>query len=60
MKGRKKLQDYFTDRKIPSQNRDTVLLLAEGSEVFLAGAEVSGQCAVTVESSRILTIEYGK
>ena len=60
MKGRKKLQDHFTDRKIPRQNRDTILLLAEGSEIFLAGAEVSGRCAVTEESRRILIIEYAR
>ncbi len=58
MKGRKKLQDYFTDRKIPRQNRDSVILLAEGNEIFLAGGEVSGQCAVTEKTRRILVIEY--
>ena len=58
MKGRKKIQDLFTDRKIPRQERDTVLLLARGHEVLLAGDEVSGNCAVSVDSRNLLIIEY--
>ncbi|MBO4291307.1 MAG: tRNA lysidine(34) synthetase TilS [Lachnospiraceae bacterium] len=60
MLGRKKIQDYFTDRKIPRQNRDTAILLAEGNEVFFVEGEVSGECAVTEETRRILTIQYEK
>ena len=57
MKGRKKLQDYFTDRKIPRQERDAVLLLARGHDIFLAGREVGADGAVTAETRRILMIE---
>ena len=58
MKGRKKIQDLFTDRKIPRHERDTVLLLARGHEVLLAGDEVSGNCAVSGDSRNLLIIEY--
>lgn len=58
MLGRKKLQDYFTDRKIPKQDRDTVILLALGGEVFLAGGEVGDACAITESTKRVLTVEY--
>lgn len=58
MAGRKKIQDFLTDRKIPRQDRDQVILLALGHEVFLANGEVSGNCAVTKETQRVLKIEY--
>lgn len=32
--GRRKLQDYFTDRKIPRAQRDTIPLLADGSDII--------------------------
>ena len=60
MLGRKKIQDYFTDRKIPRQNRDTALLLAKGNEVYFVEGEVSGNCAVTDETRRVLTLQYEK
>lgn len=60
MTGRKKLQNYFTDRKIPRQERDTVILLAAGSDILAAGKEVSGDCPVTQETRWILTVEYVK
>ena len=34
MGGRKKLKDYFIDRKVPRQVRDTVPLLASGSDIL--------------------------
>ncbi len=58
MKGRKKIQDYFTDRKIPRQIRDQAVLLALGQEVFFVEGDVSGNCAVTEETQRILRIRY--
>ncbi|MBR2736310.1 MAG: tRNA lysidine(34) synthetase TilS [Firmicutes bacterium] len=58
MKGRKKLQDFFTDRKIPRQQRDSVLLLARENEIFLAGTEVSCSCAVTEETRRVLRLQF--
>lgn len=37
MTGRKKLQDFFVDRKIPRHLRDEILLLADGEEILSAG-----------------------
>ena len=58
MKGSKKLQDYFTDRKIPKHMRDDMILVVDGGKVLLAGEEAAGECCKTAESRRILTIEY--
>jgi tRNA(Ile)-lysidine synthase len=32
--GKKKMQDYFVDRKIPKENREFYLLVALGKEVL--------------------------
>ncbi len=58
MTGSKKLQDYFTDRKIPRPLRDRMILLAGSGRILLAGSEVSGDAAVTEESRHILRIWY--
>lgn len=58
MKGSKKLQDYFVDRKIPKHLRDDILLVVSGGRVIAAGREVSSECPVNAETKLILTIEY--
>lgn len=46
MKGRKKLQDFFVDQKIPRDQRRRIPLLAVGSRVVLIiGDEISGESA---------------
>ncbi|MCI9595949.1 MAG: tRNA lysidine(34) synthetase TilS [Firmicutes bacterium] len=40
--GRKKLQDFFVDQKIPKQERDGILLAAIGSEVLWVAATEGG------------------
>ncbi|MGN1349768.1 MAG: tRNA lysidine(34) synthetase TilS [Anaerovoracaceae bacterium] len=57
MKGSKKLQDFFTDRKIPRHLRDETVLLVWENHVILAGKEVSEECAVREDTKRILSIE---
>jgi tRNA(Ile)-lysidine synthase len=42
MNGSKKLQDYFTDRKIDEPWRDEIPLLCRGNEVFLAAGVGAG------------------
>jgi tRNA(Ile)-lysidine synthase len=58
MKGSKKLQDFFTDRKIPKHLRDDVILIASEGRVIAAGKEVSSECCINAETKRILCIEY--
>ena len=58
MKGSKKLQDYFVDRRIPKHLRDDVLLIVSGGRVIAAGREVSSECPVNTETKLILSIEY--
>ncbi len=58
MKGSKKLQDYFVDRRIPKHLRDEVLLIVSGGRVIAAGSEVSSECPVNAATKLILSIEY--
>lgn len=59
MKGRKKLQDFFTDKKIPRADRDKVPLVCYGSEViWVVGFRISESYKVTEESKKILQLEY--
>lgn len=65
-KGRKKLQDFFVDQKIPKQERDKIPLVAIGSEVLwiIAGQEsalkrhrYSEKYKVDEKTKKVLTIE---
>ena len=58
MRGSKKLQDFFTDRKVPKHMRDTMPLLVSGGRVVAAGHEVTSECPVSLETTRTLFIEY--
>ena len=58
MKGRKKLQDFMVDRKIPRHLRDSLLLLASGNTILSAGAEAASECCENPESRGIVSIEY--
>ncbi len=58
MKGHKKLQDFFVDRRVPRHLRDRIPLLACGKEVLSAGGEAAGICGATPESTAIVSIEY--
>ena len=56
--GKKKLKDYLIDRKIPRQNRDRILLLASGHEIFwVAGYRISESCRVREDTERVLQIQ---
>ena len=58
MSGRKKIQDFFTDRKVPAQQRDTIILLAAGDRIVLVGGETGGDCAVDKNTEKILLVKY--
>lgn len=58
--GRRSLGDWFTDKKVPSYLRDTLPVLACGSEVLaVARYEISRTLAVEDGSKRILYISIG-
>ena len=55
---RKKLKNYLIDEKIPRQERDKILLLAEGRHILWAiGWRISEDVKVTEHTKRILEIE---
>jgi tRNA(Ile)-lysidine synthase len=55
--GRKKLQDYFVDRKVPRPLRDLVPLVVDGDDriVWVAGHAVGDEFRVTAASQAVLT-----
>lgn len=56
---RKKLKDYFINEKIPRDQRDDILLLADGSHVvWVIGHRISSFYKVTEDASKILKITY--
>lgn len=56
--GRKKLKDYLIDEKIPREERDGVVLLAEGSHIlWVVGRRISEAAKVTEETKYILKIQ---
>ena len=60
MRGRKRLSDYLSDRKVPLHVRDSLILLANGSDVFwVVGVGVSEKSKAG-EGRDILKITYGE
>lgn len=57
MKGSKKLKDYFIDKKIPRENRDEVVLLADGNEiVWMVGGIISEKYKITPSTQKVMII----
>ena len=63
-KGKKKMQDYFVDRKIPKENREHYRLVAIGSEVLYLFApngvehdETNEKYKVREDTKRVLLLE---
>ncbi len=56
---RKKLKEYFINEKIPSEQRQQMILLANQSEIFwIVGGRISDTCKITGETNYILEINY--
>ena len=56
--GRKKLQDYFIDEKIPRPERDRIPLLADGPHVlWIIGYRLSDACKIGEETKQVLEID---
>ena len=55
---RKKLKDFFIDKKIPKEERDNILLVANGSDiVWIFGYRLSGAYMVTEDSLNIIRLQ---
>ena len=55
--GTKKLKDFLIDKKIPARDRDNLVLVAKGKEVFvICGVEISDKIKVDKDSKNIFSI----
>jgi tRNA(Ile)-lysidine synthase len=59
LRGRKKLQDYFVDLKVPRPLRDRVPLVVDGDDriVWVAGHAVGDEFRVTAASQAVITLK---
>ncbi|MBQ9701215.1 MAG: tRNA lysidine(34) synthetase TilS [Lachnospiraceae bacterium] len=56
---KKKLKDYFIDSKIPKEDRDRILLVANGSEiVWIVGYRLSAAYKVNENTKHILKLQF--
>lgn len=56
--GTKKLQDFFVDRKIPREARDTIPLICdENTVIWIVGEAVNESYCVTPQTQQILEIK---
>lgn len=56
--GTKKLKDYFIDQKIPREDRDSILLFADGSHImWIVGYRISELYKVTDSTKKIMQIK---
>ena len=57
--GSKKLNDYFTDKKIPLRLRDSIPVLVSGNKVYVvAGMDISENAKVTSGTENVVKINY--
>jgi tRNA(Ile)-lysidine synthase len=58
---RKKLKDYFINEKIPREERDKILLLADGSHIiWIVGYRISQFYKVIKDTKKVIKITYEK
>ena len=57
--GRKKLKDYFIDCKVPRQDRDRMILAAQGQEIlWVVGLRISEAYKVRPDTKQVLEMVY--
>lgn len=55
---RKRLKEYFINEKVPSEERDKVLLLVQGAKViWIIGGRISADVKVSQHTKRILEVQ---
>ena len=58
MRGRKKLKDYFIDKKVPRDRRDEIPLIALGQEIlWIVGFTINDNYKIDNYTNKILKIE---
>lgn len=58
MKGRKKIQDYFVDKKVPRENRNEIpLLCIEDEVIWVPGLGLNNNYKIIDETKKILRLE---
>ncbi|MDO9536070.1 MAG: tRNA lysidine(34) synthetase TilS [Bacillota bacterium] len=56
--GKKKINKYFIDHKIPMKERDSIPLVAAGDEIiWVVGKQISHNCRVTEETKKVLVLK---
>lgn len=61
LKGSKKLKEYFIDEKIPKEERDKILLIADGKEiVWVLGRRLSEKYKITKDTKEAIIINVIK
>ena len=56
--GRKSLQDYLVNEKVPKDERDRVMLLSDGSHIlWVVGKRISEYYKVTKETKKVLKVQ---
>lgn len=61
MEGRKKLSDYFTDRKFSLRDKENVWVLLSGEDiVWIVGERSDNRFRVTDETINLLMVEWGE
>lgn len=56
--GRKSLQDYLVNEKVPKADRDQVILLADGNHIlWVVGKRISEYYKVTKETKKVLKVQ---
>ncbi len=59
MRGRKKIGDYLTDRKVPREYRDEIPVVCDREGiVWLMGYELADRVKIDDKTRKVLTIEY--
>lgn len=59
--GKKKLKDYMIDAKIPKEERDSILLLADGPEIWwVVGYRAGESGRVREDTKAVLQVQIGK
>lgn len=56
--GKKSLQDYLVNEKVPKEERDKVILLADGNHIlWVVGKRISEYYKVTKETKKVLKVQ---